>query len=396
MTVRTIEVYDNNFMTIASGSPSLTPGSAIINNSDTPNGTIFQFSGGSKVTLTLDDTSTNLDVLEDDDYADHTITDGAGLVATGMGVESESLIFVRALDEDGNQTGPTITITVFSQNNVTQDVWAFHSDTPLVAGTEYVKISGSNDGTASYTNIANQPVCYSMGTLIDTPNGPTAVEVLRPGDLIWTLDHGPAPIRWIRSDAQPLEAVGTDEKPVLIAAGALGPRLPVQDLIVSPQHRILVGGHHQLQSLFQTEAFAPAKSLTRLPGIRHMKGKENITWVHFACEQHEVVIANGCMSESLLLGPMAVNGLTAPERKSVIDIFGSRSTLGKALNGPPARECLTVGAVQRQLANSLEKKRKRVAKEIEQWDVDLAMEQQEVELMQNVKKTNTSGRKSAA
>ena len=127
-----------------------------------------------------------------------------------------------------------------------------------------------------------------------------------------------------------------------------------------------------------------------------MKGKENITWVHFACEQHEVVIANGCMSESLLLGPMAVNGLTAPERKSVIDIFGSRSTLGKALNGPPARECLTVGAVQRQLANSLEKKRKRVAKEIEQWDVDLAMEQQEVELMQNVKKTNTSGRKSAA
>ena len=65
-----------------------------------------------------------------------------------------------------------------------RDVWAFHSDTPLVAGTEYVKISGSNDGTASYTNIANQPVCYSMGTLIDTPNGPTAVEVLRPGDLV--------------------------------------------------------------------------------------------------------------------------------------------------------------------------------------------------------------------
>jgi hypothetical protein len=381
MATRTIEVYDNDFMTVAAGSPSMTPGSAIINNSDTPNGTIFQFSGGAPVVVSLDDTSANSDVLEDDDYTNHTITDGAGLVATATGVESESLIFVQALDDFGNPTGPTITIAVFSQGNVTQDIWGFHSDTPLVAGKQYVKTGGNSIGSAPYTSIATQPVCYSVGTLISTPNGPIAVEILKPDDLVYTLDHGPMPIRWTRREAQRLEAVGTGEKPVLIAAGSLGQGRPTQDLIVSPQHRILVGGHRQSQGLFRTEAFAPAKSLTSLRGIRHMKGMQNITWIHFACERHEVVTANGCLSESLLLGPMVVNGMTAPERQAVIDIFGSAPTPGSALNGPPARDCLSVGAVRRRLAKYLETKDDLMAKEARKWNVDRAMEQYEAELM---------------
>ena len=34
------------------------------------------------------------------------------------------------------------------------------------------------------------PICLSLGTLIDTPSGPIAVEKLRLGDPIWTLDVG--------------------------------------------------------------------------------------------------------------------------------------------------------------------------------------------------------------
>ena len=45
----------------------------------------------------------------------------------------------------------------------------------------------------------------------------------------------------------------------------------------------------------------------------------------------------------------------------------------------PARECLKVGAVRKQLAKSLEEKGQRVAKEIKKWDVDAAMEQYEAE-----------------
>ncbi|QCO55476.1 hypothetical protein EOK75_06735 [Pseudorhodobacter turbinis] len=165
----------------------------------------------------------------------------------------------------------------------------------------------------------------------------------------------------------------------------MGYGLPSHDLIVSPQHRILVGGVGQLHQVFATEAFAPAKSLTSVQGIRHMQSKAKITWIHFACDRHEVVTANGCLSESLLLGPMVLNGLQTVERNALIDIYGPALTPDVALNGPPARECLTVGAVKRRISEHFKEKGKLVAKEIEKWNVDAALEKYEVEQMRLAK-----------
>ncbi len=55
-------------------------------------------------------------------------------MANSTEVEAESQIAVRALDGSGNQTGPTITITVFSRGGVTSDVWGFGSTADLVSG----------------------------------------------------------------------------------------------------------------------------------------------------------------------------------------------------------------------------------------------------------------------
>ena len=101
-------------------------------------------------------------------------------------------------------------------------------------------------------------VCYAEGVLIDTPDGARAVEMLKPGDLVMTLDHGQQIVRWTRSSDHALGEVEEEAKPVQIKAGALGRGHPAQDLIVSPQHRILVGGAGQLDGLFTSEAFAPA------------------------------------------------------------------------------------------------------------------------------------------
>ncbi|WP_417808887.1 Hint domain-containing protein [Thioclava sp.] len=217
--------------------------------------------------------------------------------------------------------------------------------------------------------------CYAPGTLIDTPDGPRAVEDLQIGDLVNTLDHGPQQIRWVRNGEHSLKEVNIDGQPVLIAAGALGKGLPTQDLIVSPQHRMLVGGDGQLDGWFKTEAFAPAKSLTAVQGIRHMKGEQTITWFHFACDRHEVVTANGCLSESLLLGPMVIKALARPERQELTAIYGAAASPDAALNGPAARECLKVGEVRRHIATCKKKKEQRIVKEIKKWDVDLTMEQ---------------------
>lgn len=144
--------------------------------------------------------------------------------------------------------------------------------------------AGINTGASDVQNAS--VVCYGAGTMIDTPDGPRPVETLRPGDLVMTLDHGPQPVRWLHCRNSLFDDAGVDAKPVQIKAGALGDNLPARDLIVSPQHRILVGGAGQLQQIFAFEVFVPAKSLTAVADIRHMKGKKEITWIHFAFDRH--------------------------------------------------------------------------------------------------------------
>ena len=218
-------------------------------------------------------------------------------------------------------------------------------------------------------------VCYAAETLIETSKGPKPVQNLQVGDFVQTLDNGLQPIRWLHQDVQPLDMCERDEKPVLIGANTLGKGFPVRDTIVSPQHRILVGGQGQLQSLFSSEVFVPAKALTGLRGIRHMNGKRDVLWLHFALDRHEVVVANGCFSESLLLGKMAIDGLRNHDRAEVIEIFGDPPTANTGLNGPPARECLTVGAARHQIANATSGKDHRLNHEIAKWDEDLESEQ---------------------
>jgi hypothetical protein len=74
--------------------------------------------------------------------------------------------------------------------------------------------------------------------------------------------------------------------------------------------------------------------------------------MNFALNRHEVVTANGCQSESLLLGPMVLNGLTRREQQGLASLYGLRVPNGGALNGPAALACLTVGQVRRHLAAS--------------------------------------------
>ncbi|WP_299733929.1 Hint domain-containing protein [uncultured Tateyamaria sp.] len=214
----------------------------------------------------------------------------------------------------------------------------------------------SDDGGATYyaqsnSNEGSIPACYAPGTFIETPLGLRRVEYLRVGDQIWTADSGAQTIRWIWDGIDPLEDVDDDNYPVLIQAGALGPELPKHDLIVSPQHRILVGAGGQLEGHFASEVFVPAKSLTSLPGIRFKRGKTKMRWLHLSCDGHEVVRANGCLSETLYLGPMVLRNLPQDLLRTLRNVHANATSDG-ALNGPLARRCLTVGDVKDRLRRS--------------------------------------------
>ena len=194
MVLRSFFAIDSASLVVDSSSNGSIVGNPVINNSDTPDGTVFTYSGGGGTTVTLNDTGGRRNRFEDDDETNHVITDGGGIVANGAEVEAESLIELRALDAGGNPTGPTITITVMSQGGVTGDVWGFASDTELLDGVSYVKTGGSNTGTSRYNSFVT---CFGPGTRIRTPDGELPVEEIETGQMVWTRDHGPKPVIWI-------------------------------------------------------------------------------------------------------------------------------------------------------------------------------------------------------
>ncbi|MBO9447793.1 Hint domain-containing protein [Ruegeria sp. R14_0] len=288
-------------------------GGSIINNSDTPDGTIFTYTGGTGTTITLDDTAGSPDVFDDDLPTGHIITDGGGIVANGTQVESESIITVQALDDDLNPTGPEITIYVFSQNGVTQDVWGFATSAPLDSGTSYIKTGGSNAGSSPYTDYVT---CFGPGTLIETADGAVAVQDLKKGQLVWTRDGGFQPILWIATT----EVHGNGPfAPVVIEAGAIG---NTQELVVSQQHRILIGSPATDMLFGSSEVFVAAKHLCGLPGVS-IRQTDRITYTHFMFDRHHIVRSNGALTESYYFGDNAKYALSSPQRSEILALFPS-------------------------------------------------------------------------
>jgi hypothetical protein len=109
------------------------------------------------------------------------------------------------------------------------------------AGTTY--ILGAADllrqGTDGEVDLGEVLLCFAHGTRIAVPGGSRAVEALRPGDLVETLDRGPQPVVWT---GQMVEAARCRRAPVVIRAGALGSGVPARDLWLSPQHRVTLSG----------------------------------------------------------------------------------------------------------------------------------------------------------
>ncbi|WP_299968901.1 Hint domain-containing protein [uncultured Roseobacter sp.] len=270
---------------------------------------------------------------------------GGGSVTSGL--DNAARYSVDYVDETGN----TQSTTVSAYQTETGDVFLRFPNDLKVSSVTIKEVS--SDGYANITHAASsttEVVCFAPGTLISCPDTPRPVETLGVGDLVNTLQHGPQPIRWIHHGTHPLEGVARQAMPVMIRTGALGPGFPSKDLVVSPHHRIFVGGNGQLENYFPTEALAPAKSLTALRGIRYMMGKKEITWRHIAFDKHEVISANGCWAESLLLGPMVLQGLTLTKRRILNDMYGPVKSGGDALNGPTSYACLSVGQAQQHIA----------------------------------------------
>lgn len=314
MVARTVLAFDSEALLVSAnpnGGPAL--GSSIINNSSTPDGTVFTYQPGfGAAVVTIDDTNVGAaaDVFDDDDTGNHTVTDGAGLVANGQSVESESLIQIQALDANGNLTGPVIDIYVFSQGGNFSDVWGFATDSTLTAGTQYQKVAGSNNGDSLYVDF----VCFVRDALIRTPQGAVPVQDIMVGDRVWTKSNPEAVVRWVGSKT--IYATGPTA-PVVFEVGAIGNTTP---LVVSQQHRVLVRNAEAVLMFGAEEVLVPALSLVALDGVRIAEGGV-VTYHHIMFDDHKIIESDGVLTESFHPGPTAMDTLDQAAQEELTRLF---------------------------------------------------------------------------
>lgn len=166
-------------------------------------------------------------------------------------------------------------------------------------------------------------LCFTAGTMIDTPSGERAVERLKVGDLVWTADNGPMAVRWLHQRRFSRAELRADEslRPVVFAANALGKGTPERPLRVSPLHRICLKGWRSELFFGQNEVLVPARNLVNGDKITQPLPPEEVIYVHFLLDGHQIVRSNGLMSESFHPSAEVINQMDARTRQELLWLF---------------------------------------------------------------------------
>lgn len=232
--------------------------------------------------------------------------------------------------------GTTVPVTLNVMQSTTGETWiappSLYSPDAVQLGADpiqSIQLTGviSNTYAGLYferevVDIVTVP-CFAAGTMIRTPAGDVAIETLRVGELVMTLDGGPQPVRWIGS--RKLTVADLEERPNLrpirIKAGVLGKGVPTTDLVVSPQHRILVRSKIAQRLFGVDEVLVAVKQLLLIDGIDVVANQDGIEYFHFLFDNHQVVISNGAETESLYTGPEALKSVGPVAQEEIFAIF---------------------------------------------------------------------------
>lgn len=205
-----------------------------------------------------------------------------------------------------------------------------YSDGP---GTESGRIDfydehGNVSGTTHYSEIEQIIMCFTPGTMIATDKGEVAVETLKPGMRVFTRDNGLQKLRWAgRRDLTRAElAANPAFNPVLIRQGALGRGLPDRDMLVSPNHRMLITSDLAAVMFDDREVLVAAKHLTMMEGVDVVEA-DSVSYIHLMFDHHEVILGDGTWTESFQPGDMSLRGIGSEQRQEILSLFPELKTV---------------------------------------------------------------------
>ena len=118
--------------------------------------------------------------------------------------------------------------------------------------------------------------------MIATPDGQRLAEDLRAGDRVLCEDAGVQEILWVGARDLSLQRDDLRQHPIEFRADMLG--MPDADLVVSPQHCVLLDGPIVAKQFGTDRVLVPGRGLLGLPGVRLMRGKNQSLTFRSSCE----------------------------------------------------------------------------------------------------------------
>ncbi len=186
-------------------------------------------------------------------------------------------------------------------------------------------------------------VCFASDTAVSTARGEVPAGKIRLGDMVETLDHGFQPVIWIGKRRVRIEPGCETSAPIVVQPNALNGSQLTRNVILSPQHRLL------LRTSEGDEKFAPAKSFLNLPGVRRMRGRKQVEYVSLLCPRHEILNVSGLAAESFLPGPQALRLLGRDEILQLRQALNAAQRSFSMRQMSPARSCLGGSAGRREI-----------------------------------------------
>ena len=339
----TFEVFDNSAMTLDASTLSLSVVNGLLNSYDVaysgPSGTgTFTYDPPTLSVLGIQPVSFNTTGMQ---ATDQFIVEGRTIEldeATAGEPESAYDGSVLRLTVDGGLLSQSVNIEVPMTEAEASEFFA--NQATLLSG-----------DTFTFPGLALP--CLTSGTPVATLAGDVAVEHLRVGHRVLTMDNGYQPIRWIgcRHLAEEDLRRHPELRPIRIRANALGQGRPDRDIVVSPQHRVLVSNAVAERMFGQKEVLIAAKHLLSLDGIETAGDIASVTYWHFFFDQHQIVFSNGAATESLYLGSEAIRALPAEARHEILTLFPD---MDRYLSARP----LVAGRRARKFSERISKNRK--------------------------------------
>lgn len=199
---------------------------------------------------------------------------------------------------------------------------------------------GSTDTSENIDSLVYVP-CFASGVMIETAIGSVPVQEILVGDRVLTRDSGYRAVCWIgrRHVDREWLARAPHLHPVLIRAGALGQERPARDMMVSPQHRMLLNGARAEMLFGEREVLVAALHLVGLPGIDRAQADE-VTYVQLLFDAHEIVLSDGCWSETYQPGDRTLAGLASEQRREILALFPELATGDRCRRWIAARRSL--------------------------------------------------------